>query len=68
MKNLPPTIAGSKSTLSDNLTASVLMDRNLLCEIGKAVVVFLTPEEATALFRYLEKHQYKFTAPKREQP
>jgi len=53
---LPKRLAGSKQTLSDQLTVSILIDRSLTFECGKAVLVLLTHEEAIALRRYLANH------------
>ncbi len=57
---LPKRIPGSKSQLSDQLTVSFLIDRALLLECGKAVLLLLTAEEAAALYVYLERHKGKF--------
>lgn len=67
-QNLPRAIPGSKQSLSDDLTVSVLIDRNLILELGKAVLVILTAKEAAALYLYLEKHHFKFLGPMGEQP
>jgi len=56
MHILPKRLAGSKSELSDHLTVSILIDRSLLIEAGKAVLLLLTYEEAVELRRYLAKH------------
>jgi hypothetical protein len=53
MHILPKRLVGSKQDLSDHLTVSVLIDRSLLLEAGKAVLLLLTYEEAIALRRYL---------------
>ncbi len=53
-------IPGSQQPLSDHLVASVLIDRSLLLEAGKAVLLLLTHEEVIALRRYLAQHAKKF--------
>jgi hypothetical protein len=53
-------IPGSSQPLSQHLVASVLIDRSLLLEAGRAVLLLLTYEEAVALRQYLAKHAKKF--------
>lgn len=57
---LPRRVPGSKQALSDNLTVSILIDRNVTLEVGKSVLVLLTSEEAAALLAYLQKHGNMF--------
>ncbi len=60
MFTLPRRLPGSKQPLSDNLTISILIDRNITLEVGKSVLVLLTAEEAAALRDYLQRHTAKF--------
>lgn len=60
MVNLPRRLPGSKQPLSDNLTVSILIDRNMTLEVGKAVLVLLTADETKALYDYLDKHRAMF--------
>jgi hypothetical protein len=53
---LPKRLVGSRQELSDHLVVSILIDRSLLLEAGKAVLLLLTHEEAIALRRYLASH------------
>lgn len=53
-------IPGSTQPLSDHLVASILIDRSLLLEAGKAVLLLLTHEETVALIAYLKRHEKKF--------
>ncbi len=53
-------IPGSQQALSDHLIASILIDRSLLLEAGKAVLLVLTYEEVIELRRYLAQHAKKF--------
>jgi hypothetical protein len=53
-------IPGSKQTLSDNLEVQILIDRSLVLEVGKAVLVLLPADEVIALRRYLASHAKKF--------
>ena len=54
-------IPGTKETLSETVSVSFLIDRMLVVEIGKASVLFLTPDEAKALYGYLHRNKRKFT-------
>ena len=60
MYTLPRRIAGSQQSLSDNLTVSILIDRTLLLECGKAVLLIVTADEAAELHAYLNKHRLKW--------
>lgn len=60
MQILPRAIPGSKTTLSDNLTVSILIDRNMTLELGKNVLIILSTEEAAALHEYFQRHAAKF--------
>jgi hypothetical protein len=60
MLTLPRRLPGSKQELSDQLVVSILIDRSLVLECGKAVLVLVTAEEAAALYTYLRKHSNKF--------
>jgi hypothetical protein len=60
MQILPRAIPGSKTTLSDNLTTSFLIDRNMTMELGKNVLIILSTEEVAALYDYLQRHAAKF--------
>ena len=53
-------IPGSKQELSDQVTVQILLDRNLLLEVGRSVLVILTVDEAAALYHYLHSHKRKF--------
>ena len=53
-------IPGSKQALSDNLEIQILIDRSLLLECGRAVLVLLPADEVIALRRYLAQHAKKF--------
>ncbi len=66
MHIIPRRIPGSKSTLSDQLVVSILIDRSLTLEVGRAVLIVLSAEETTSLHVYLQKHQRKFTGGKHE--
>ncbi len=57
---VPKRIPGSKVPLSDTITVSILIDRSLFLEVGRAVLVILNSEEAAALLEYLQKHSRKF--------
>lgn len=61
MHMLPRRIPGSKAALSDQLVVSILIDRMLLLECGRSVLLMLSAEEARNLYEYLVKHQRKFT-------
>lgn len=65
---VPRRIPGSKTPLSENLTVSILIDRALLFEAGKSVLLLLSAEETTALHIYLQHHEKKFTGGKDGQP
>ncbi len=56
----PRKVPGSTAQLSDQLVISILVDRSLLLECGRAVLVVVTAEEAAALYAYLQKHHRKF--------
>ncbi len=61
MMILPPRrIPGTTETISDQLVVSFLIDRMCVLEVGKAVLVLLTPEEAKGLYTYLHKNKRKF--------
>ncbi len=60
MRILPRTIPGSKTQLSDDLTVSILIDRAMLFELEKHVLVLLSKEEVYTLYLYLERHRFKF--------
>ena len=68
MRILPRTIPGSKTQLSDDLTVSILIDRAMLFELEKHVLVLLSKEEVYTLYMYLERHRFKFLGPMGEQP
>lgn len=53
-------IPGSKQTLSDSLEVQILIDRSLVLEVGKAVLVLLPADEVVQLRRYLAQHAKKF--------
>ena len=53
-------IPGSQQPLSDNLNVQILIDRSLLLECGRAVLVLLSADEVIALRRYLAQHAKKF--------
>ena len=61
MHVLPRRIPGSKTQLSDQLVVSILIDRALLLECGRSVLLLLSAEEAAHLHLYLLKHKNKFT-------
>jgi hypothetical protein len=60
MTSLPRRIPGSQQPLSDQLTASFFIDRNLCLEVGKAVMVIFTSDEVAALYQYLHRNKKKF--------
>jgi len=63
MHILPPNpgrIPGTTEQLSDQLVASFLIDRMMVLEVGKSVLVLLTANEASALYSYLHKNNRKF--------
>ena len=57
---LPRKIAGSQQDISDQLSVSILIDRTLLLNCGRAVLVILTADEAASLQHYLNKHRLKW--------
>ena len=60
MHTLPRRIPGSKTPLSDQLVVSILIDRALLLECGRSVLLILSAEEAAQLHLYLMRHERKF--------
>lgn len=60
MNSIPRRIPGSKTSLSGDLTVSILIDRAMLLEVGKNVLLVLSAEEAAALYSYLQRHSKKF--------
>ncbi len=59
--NLPQAIPGMKVTLVKGLTVSIGIDRALVMELGKGVVVIFSPEETSLVFDYLLRHARKFS-------
>jgi hypothetical protein len=55
-----PHIPGSKQVLSPNLTVSILIDRTLIFEVGKSVLLILGTDEARELYLYLHRNKRKF--------
>jgi hypothetical protein len=60
MAMLPNPVPGRKVTFSDDLQATILVNRSVLLTCGKAVYVVLTPEEAAALYAFLHKNKRTF--------
>ncbi len=60
MFSLPRRVAGSQENLSNDLVISILLDRNVLLEFGRGVLLILTAEETAALYTYLHKNKKKF--------
>lgn len=55
-----PSIPGTKTALNADIALSILLDRALLVEIGRNVIVVLSAEETRLLLDYLRQHSAKF--------
>lgn len=61
VQQLPKTIWSTKVMLCDGISISIRTDRTVAIELGKNVLVILSPQEAAELFKYLEQHKRFYT-------
>jgi hypothetical protein len=61
--DLPSAIPGTKTAIHEHLTLSIRIDRTLVFEIGKSVLVIFSPEETSQVVSYMLHHARKFALP-----
>ena len=62
LNDIPQVILGTKQAITDSISVSIRLDRTLVVELGKNVVLIFSADETLELLDYLQRHVLKFVS------